>query len=136
MTEMVAYCGLTCQTCPIYLATRLENKEERARMKAATVNMCKDHYGMNYKLEDITDCDGCQARGRLFSAGRNCPIRKCARGKDLENCAYCTEYACGKLEALCKKEPTAKARLAPYGALFRRTMKRICSMGCCCLTAA
>lgn len=112
MTEIVAYCGLTCQTCPIYLATKQENKEERARMKAEIVKLCKGHYGINYKLEDITDCDGCQAEeDRLFSASKNCSIRKCAREKELENCAFCTEYACGKLEAFFKTDPTAKARL-------------------------
>jgi hypothetical protein len=112
MTEITAYCGLNCHTCLIYLATKQENKEERARMKAEIVKLCKDHYGINYKLEDITDCDGCQTEGeRLFLASKNCPIRKCARDKELENCAYCTEYACGKLEALFKTDPTVKARL-------------------------
>ncbi|HEX9135843.1 MAG TPA: DUF3795 domain-containing protein, partial [Nitrospirota bacterium] len=112
MTEIIAYCGLTCQTCPIYLATRQEKKEEQARMRAEIIKLCKDHYGIIYKLEDITDCDGCQTEGeRLFSSSKNCPIRKCARDKELENCAYCTEYACGKLEAIFKTDPTAKARL-------------------------
>jgi hypothetical protein len=112
MTEMIGYCGLTCQTCPIYLATRQENKEEQARMRAEIVQQCKEQYGMNYELEDITDCDGCQTEGeRLFSACKNCLIRKCAREKELENCAYCTEYACGKLEAFFNTDPTAKTRL-------------------------
>jgi hypothetical protein len=112
MTEMVSYCGLNCQTCPIYLATRQENKEERARMRADIVKLCKDHYGINYKVEDISDCDGCHTEGeRLFSSSKDCPIRTCAREKALENCAYCTEYACGKLEAFFKTDPAAKARL-------------------------
>lgn len=107
MTELV-----TCQTCPIYLAARQEDKAERARMKAEIVKLCKDHYGIIYKLEDISGCDGCKAEGeRLFRASRNCPIRKCAREKELENCAYCTEYACGKLAAFFKTDPAAKARL-------------------------
>jgi hypothetical protein len=112
MTEMVAYCGLTCQTCPIYLATRQESKEEQASMRAEIVKLCKEQYGINYKLEDITDCDGCRTEGgRLFSACKNCPIRKCAREKGLENCAYCAEYACDKLEAFFKTDPTARTRL-------------------------
>ena len=112
MAEMVAYCGLTCQTCPIYLATRQENKEEQARMRAEIVQLCKEQYGMNYELEDITDCDGCRTEdGRLFSACKNCFIRKCAKQKGLENCAYCTEYACVRLEAFFGTDPTAKVRL-------------------------
>jgi hypothetical protein len=112
MTEIFAYCGLDCQTCPLYLATRQEDKEERARMRSEIVKLCKDHYGKYYKLEDITDCHGCQAEEkRLFRASKNCPIRKCAREKNLENCAYCAEYACGMLEAFFKTDPTARARL-------------------------
>ena len=109
---MVAYCGLTCPTCPIYLATRQENKEEQARMRAEIVHLCKEQYGMNYELQDITDCDGCQTEGeRLFSACQNCPIRKCAREKELENCAYCAEYACEKLKAFFRTDPAARTRL-------------------------
>jgi histidinol-phosphate/aromatic aminotransferase/cobyric acid decarboxylase-like protein len=112
MSKTVAYCGLLCQTCPLYLATRQENKEERARMRAEIVKLCQEHYGMNYALADITDCDGCKAEtGRLFSASENCAVRNCAKQKNLENCAYCTDYACGKLEAIFKTDPAARARL-------------------------
>jgi hypothetical protein len=94
------------------LATRQENKEEQARMRAEIVQLCKEHYGMDYELEDITDCDGCQTEGeRLFSACQNCPMRKCAREKELENCAYCLEYPCGKLEAFFRTDPAARRRL-------------------------
>lgn len=112
MTEGVAYCGLSCQSCPIHMATRQENKKDQARMRVEIVERCKEQYGINYTLEDITDCDGCRTEsGRLFSASKNCPIRKCAREKKLENCAYCTEYACGKLETFFSTETSAKTRL-------------------------
>jgi hypothetical protein len=109
---MIAYCGLACQTCPIYLATKLENKEEQARMRSEIVEQCKGHYRRDYRLEEITDCDGCQTEGgRLFSGCKDCCIRKCARGKKLKSCAYCTDYACEDLMALYKMDPTAKTRL-------------------------
>jgi len=109
---MVAYCGLTCHTCPIYLATRQKNKEEQARMRAEIVKQCQEHYGIQYKPEDITDCDGCKTEGeRIFSASRNCLIRKCARGKRLETCGSCALYACEKLAAFFKTEPAARERL-------------------------
>jgi len=112
VTEMVAYCGLTCQTCPLYLATRQKDKKEQARMRAEIVKQCQEHYGITYKLEDITDCDGCKTEGeRLFSTSRNCLIRKCARGKRLENCASCSLYACEKLTAFFKTDPFARKRL-------------------------
>lgn len=112
MTDVLAYCGLICQTCPIYLATRVEDKAKQARMRVKIARLCKELYGMDYKLEDITDCDGCITEGgRLFSGCKTCVIRNCAREKELENCACCPEYACGKLEAFFKTEPAARARL-------------------------
>lgn len=112
MTEIIAYCGLACHTCPIYLATRQENKDEQWRMRAEIARLLKEQYGMNYQPEEITDCDGCRTEGgRLFSGCKNCLIRKCAREKELASCAYCTEYACERLETFFAAEPTAKARL-------------------------
>jgi hypothetical protein len=112
VTQIIAYCGLACQTCPIYLATRQENKEEQARMRAAIAQLCKEQYGMNYEPEDITDCDGCPTEGgRLFSGCKDCAIRKCAGEKGLENCAYCREYPCDSLTTFFAADPTAKTRL-------------------------
>lgn len=112
MTEIIAYCGLACQTCLIYLATRQENKAEQERTRIKISQLLKGQYGMKYEPEDITDCDGCRTDGgRLFSGCKNCLIRKCAREKELANCAYCTEYACAPLVAFFSSEPTAKMRL-------------------------
>ena len=112
MSGTMAYCGLVCQTCPIYVATRKEDRKEQARMRAEIAQLCKEQYGMKYEPEDITNCDGCQTEGgRLFSACKNCPIRNCAKQKELENCAYCREYVCERIEAFFTVESTAKTRL-------------------------
>jgi hypothetical protein len=93
------------------LATRQENKEEQTRMRAEIAQLTNRRYGTNYETTDITDCDGCTTEGeRLFSGCKNCLIRRCAREKKVENCAYCAEYACVKLEAFFKIEPIAKTR--------------------------
>ncbi len=112
MNTMIAYCGLVCDTCPIHLATRKENKKEQTRMRARIAQMCKEKYGMKYKPEDITDCDGCRTEGgRLFTGSQSCAIRKCAKRKGLINCAHCADYACGKLEVFFAADPEAKIRL-------------------------
>jgi len=109
---MLAYCGLNCQTCPIYLATRQEDLVEQSRMRAEIARLCKEHYGLDYAMKDITDCDGCHTEGMpLFSACQNCPIRNCAREKQLENCAVCPDYACEKLERFFVSEPSVRKRL-------------------------
>ena len=108
----VAYCGLTCLTCPIYLATRQEDRAEQVRMRIEIVRQCKEQYGLSFDVEDITDCDGCHTeRKPLFSACQNCPIRNCAREKQLENCAVCPDYACEKLERFFVSEPSVRKRL-------------------------
>jgi hypothetical protein len=111
MSELLAYCGLVCQTCTIYLATRKENKEEQVRMRVEISRLCRDE-GMKYDPEDITDCDGCPTEGgRLFSGRKDWAIRNCARQKGVETCAHCTDYVCGTLEAFFAKHPVAKTRL-------------------------
>jgi len=96
--EMIAYCGLNCVTCQIYLATRETDPEKQRQMREQIVIAIKKYLGEEKRVEDITDCDGCKAEGgRLYSNCQKCQIRKCAREKGLENCAYCSEYACDKL---------------------------------------
>lgn len=112
MAELIAYCGLACHTCPIFLATRQENKVEQRRMRAEISQMLSEQYGMNYQPEEINDCDGCCTEvGRLFLGCKDCLIRKCAREKELASCAYCAEYACERLEVFFSSEPSAKLRL-------------------------
>jgi hypothetical protein len=112
MKEMIAYCGLDCLPCPIYLATREKDKKKKEEMIIDIIDECKEQYGIELKREDVTDCDGCRTEGgRLFSGCKQCPIRNCAREKNVENCAYCEDYACEKLEKFFVKDPEAKKRL-------------------------
>ena len=97
-SEMIAYCGLNCITCPIYLATREKNPEEQRQKREQIVIAIKKYLGEEKRVEDITDCDGCKAQsGRLYSGCQKCQIRECAMQKHLENCAYCRQYPCEKL---------------------------------------
>lgn len=112
MKEILAYCGLACHTCPIYLATKNRDVDERAKMRKDISRLLNEQYGLKYDPEDITDCDGCTKEGgRLFSGCQKCLIRKCVKKKRLENCAYCSEYSCEKLEDLFTSEPSARERL-------------------------
>jgi hypothetical protein len=112
MDEIIAYCGLTCDTCGIHLATREMDEAKRAKMRAEIAEQIKKVYGEECKPEDVTDCDGCRTEaGRLLSGCKRCEIRKCATGKRVENCAHCEEYACEKLEKLFVTEPDARKRL-------------------------
>jgi len=81
-------------------------------MRESIVELYSQQYGMNLRLEDITDCDGCRANDeRLFSGCLNCEIRKCAGKKNIENCPYCNNYACEILKKHFLLDPGAKTRL-------------------------
>ena len=110
MDEMIAYCGLYCHSCAIFLATREKNDEKRNKMRVEIARQIKEHYGTEHKPEDISDCDGCRTKsGRIFC--KDCQIRKCAKEKNIENCAYCAEYACEQLERFFVTYPDAKTQL-------------------------
>ncbi|HEY4787708.1 MAG TPA: DUF3795 domain-containing protein [Bacteroidales bacterium] len=109
---MIAYCGLTCSTCPIYLATLEEDKAKQQTMRASIARLCTETYGMILQPGDINDCDGCIAdTGRLFSGCAKCEIRECASQRSIMNCAYCEEYACARLTESFDHEPGARETL-------------------------
>jgi hypothetical protein len=108
----MAYCGLVCGECPIFLATREPDAGKRWRMRIEIARKCNEHYGVRYGPEDITDCDGCTAEsGRLFQGCRDCKIRPCAQARNLDSCGLCGDYPCGLLDSLFRTDPAARGRL-------------------------
>ncbi|MHC4759678.1 MAG: DUF3795 domain-containing protein [Planctomycetota bacterium] len=102
--------GLICEKCPIYLATREQDKDKQYKMRTDIAQCVKKIYGEESRPEDIGDCDGCKAEtGRLFCT--SCDIRNCAVQKGIENCAYCDNYPCELLEKLYTTDLDAKKRL-------------------------
>jgi predicted nucleic acid binding AN1-type Zn finger protein len=96
---MLAYCGLDCSGCPIYLATRVEDPQTQKRTRQDIAVEIKRLYRVTCTAADIADCDGCSTEGgRLFVSCQECGVRKCARDKGMENCDHCREYVCAKLQ--------------------------------------
>ena len=109
---MIAYCGLSCDNCPMHLATVEEDESIKQTMRESIAEECSKHYGLNLQPEDINDCDGCwSAPERIFSGCLYCEIRKCALQKNLESCAYCSDYACNRLKEHFLLDPEAQSRL-------------------------
>ncbi len=112
MYNSIAYCGLNCKGCKIYLASGEADPVKKEKMIYEIIDMCNTHYGVEYKFEDFTNCDGCRTTGgSLFSECANCKIRRCVIKKGLENCSYCEEYVCDNLLKIYKSDPAAKTRL-------------------------
>jgi hypothetical protein len=107
MEKMVAFCGIVCSQCPVYLATK--NDDDNARKEVA--ELWSKQFGFDMKPEDA-NCDGCQSKGgRLFSHCQTCNIRLCGMDKSIENCAACPEYACRKLQDFHTLVPYARKTL-------------------------
>ena len=109
---MIAYCGLECDSCPIHLATLENDLVKQIKMRIEIAEQLSKIYGTTPKPEIITDCDGCKDNnGRLFAPCADCRIRKCAIDKNMINCAYCSDFACEKLEKHYKYDPISRDRL-------------------------
>jgi len=112
MESSVAFCGLDCGNCPIHLATLEEDPDVKSGMRIDIAHMLAGIYNTVPKPEIICDCDGCRiANGRLFTGCTECGIRKCAMNKNLENCAYCSDYTCDKLQRHFSFDPGARVNL-------------------------
>lgn len=107
MDEMIAFCGITCQKCGAFLATKTNDDEKRAKV----ARLWSKEFKSDIKPEDI-NCVGCLSDSEnLFNYSKTCEIRKCGKDKGVVNCAHCNDYACEKLEKLFKMVPSAKTRL-------------------------
>ena len=67
MNEILAYCGLTCESCPIYLARRETNPAKKEEILSEIIRTCKELYGFEYGMEDICGCDGCTSNSGKFT---------------------------------------------------------------------
>ena len=94
MSSLVAMCGLVCNDCIAFIAT--QENDDKLREKVVEAWSTEEE---PLRLEDV-DCDGCTAGKRLHSFCKVCEVRKCGLERDIENCAYCSEFPCGKLEKL------------------------------------
>jgi hypothetical protein len=101
MDSNVVYCGLDCAKCPIYVATK--NNDKELRLKTAKE--------WNLNIEDLY-CDMCNTEeGKLASFCATCPIRSCARERGFTTCAECSDYPCEKLAVPFEKYPEQRKTL-------------------------
>jgi hypothetical protein len=104
---IIAYCGLTCGSCPAYEATQ---SGDQAKVQEIAEKWSKE-WGTEIKPEDVL-CDGCPAtEGRHVGYWATCEIRTCADSRGLVNCGHCDEYACDRLEKWFGNAPQARETL-------------------------
>lgn len=88
----LAYCGLNCNECLIYLAFVSKNTAEQIRL----ANKYSTDTG-RFSKEDM-DCLGCHSDTVSQKMYDDCKIRLCGAKKSYGSCAECDEFPCSTLE--------------------------------------
>jgi len=81
MYPRASFCGLFCESCPLYVGTIYEPE---------SLKFLADRYG---KSVDELRCRGCRSEVNSFYCS-DCSIRECVKGKGLHFCSECDNYPC------------------------------------------
>lgn len=108
MKNLIAFCGLDCESCEARKAT-VENDSELREKVAAEWSKLN---GVEITAEMI-NCDGCRIDGRKTPfCDSLCPIRQCALDKKVSTCGDCAEMEkCEKVAMIHKNNQCAKNNL-------------------------
>ena len=117
MKKYIAYCGLDCERCEARRAT--VNDDNSLRQKVA--KEWSELNGVEITPEMI-NCVGCRIDGvKTPFCEALCPIRQCARERNVETCGSCGEMdGCEKLGMIVKNNPDARWNLKAYALIALR----------------
>ena len=108
MKELIGYCGLNCETCEAYIATKNDDNELRKKVS----KLWSELNGIEITPEMI-NCTGCRVDGvKTIFCDSICQIRQCALAKNVETCADCEEMGeCEKLVMIFENNSDAQKNL-------------------------
>ena len=106
--ELMAYCGLDCETCDARLATIRDDAELRKK----TADLWTELNGVEITPVMI-NCLGCRVDGPKTPFCESlCPIRQCALGKGVETCGECASLdSCDIIRMITDNNEEAYRRL-------------------------
>lgn len=108
MKENIGYCGIDCERCDVYLATK--NGDEELRKKTAELWSKLNGTAI---LPEYLYCMGCRTAGvKTYYCSDMCKIRKCAAEKRHETCAECAAlHGCETVKPILEHDENAKKNL-------------------------
>ena len=108
MKDMIAYCGLDCEKCDAYLATK--NDDQMLREKTARLWAELNHAPI---LPEHINCQGCRAEGiKTVFCDSLCAVRRCARKRAVATCGDCADLEqCQTVGAILSNRPEALENL-------------------------
>ena len=87
MSTMIAYCGLDCEKCDAYIATK--NNDQALREKTAKLWSELNNADI---LPEHINCEGCRTNGvKTYYCDTLCAIRQCAMKKNISTCGDCAQ---------------------------------------------
>ena len=105
--EYISYCGLLCNECPVYIATKNNDNEMKTKLAV--------DYSNEYCAFEQADmnCEGCfSIKNKDNKMCGGCKIRNCAEVKNYQkNCGNCLDYPCSLIEEFCSVGCDSRARL-------------------------
>ena len=108
MNKMIACCGLDCEKCDTYIATK--NNDQALREKTAKLWSKLNNAPI---LPEHINCEGCRVDGvKTVFCENLCAIRQCVMKKGLATCGGCPEMeSCATLGAVTTHRPDALKNL-------------------------
>jgi hypothetical protein len=108
--KITSRCGLNCEECPAFIATKTNNDELRQKT-ALEWDKLYNPSGNNPVTKEDINCTGCLSTTEpLYKHCKDCGVRLCGIEKGVKNCGQCVEYqTCEKVAALHKFIPEGKA---------------------------
>ncbi len=108
MKDLIAYCGLDCETCDARIATINNDDELRKKTAAEWSRLNQVEIG-----PEAINCTGCRVAGvKSPYCGNLCPIRQCALKKNVATCGQCDEMAkCEKLAPIVRNNESVRKNL-------------------------
>ena len=104
--EKLAYCGLNCTVCPLYIITKEDDREAMEKLASEySTDTCA------FEPSDMI-CDGCHTEmaGKGKMCG-DCSIRQCGVTRSVANCGECAEYPCGIISKMLPDDSENRLRL-------------------------
>ncbi len=108
MKQLIACCGLDCESCEARIATinNDNNLREEVARKWRVMNNAPQI------TAETINCTGCRTEGVKFGYCNMCEIRSCATGKGFQTCGQCKEMdTCSTVGAILEHVPEAKSNL-------------------------
>ena len=108
MKQTIAYCGLDCEKCDAYVATK--NDDQALREKTAKI---WSEWNKVTILPEHIRCEGCRTDGVKFVyCDALCPVRQCAIRKNVGTCGDCVELdSCPTVGKVFESAPDARERI-------------------------